>query len=521
MKNKFHHLFSLLLGTLIVTGCDTDVTSTLDIPSDPGTADFSVFVAVGDSLTAGYADGALYRQGQEFSYPAILAESFVAVGGGTLNQPLMPVGATGPLSLTGIGDLGLSDRLVLTGTGTADSLTPTPYMPSQSTSIDTRVGNGGFKNMGVPGAKFYHAAIPGYGALSAAAIGGGTSNPDFARFSSSDAAEMSTDAAGQLPTLFFILWLGNNDVLSYATSGGTGVDQTGNSDVNTYNSNDITDPGFFTSGGSGAATGLPNYATVVAALKGASGKGVLINVADVATIPFFTTVPYNAIPLDAATAAGLQATLGAGYNLALANAEMAMDIDAAEASRRQLNFVEGQNPVLIVDETLTDITGTAGLPAGLEQARPATAEDFILLPALSKIGVDFGGNYGIAVPLVDADVLTGVDAVGFPLSEASTVDAARMSYNATIKGVADADDDLLLFDADAKLRELNDDGILYGTGGITSTFATGGAFSLDGVHPTARGYAVIANEIIKIIDEGFDSNLPRVDPSEYTTVFYQ
>jgi hypothetical protein len=41
------------------------------------------------------------------------------------------------------------------------------------------------------------------------------------------------------------------------------------------------------------------------------------------------------------------------------------------------------------------------------------------------------------------------------------------------------------------------------------------------VHPTARGYAVIANEIFKVINTGFDAYIPPVDPSDYTTVFYQ
>ena len=71
------------------------------------------------------------------------------------------------------------------------------------------------------------------------------------------------------------------------------------------------------------------------------------------------------------------------------------------------------------------------------------------------------------------------------------------------------------------LDELNTSGIFYGTGGITSTYATGGGFSLDGVHPTARGYAVIANDIIEVINNGFGANIPPVDPNAYTTVFIQ
>ena len=90
--------------------------------------------------------------------------------------------------------------------------------------------------------------------------------------------------------------------------------------------------------------------------------------------------------------------------------------------------------------------------------------------------------------MLDADVLTE--------AEAAMVETARQAYNTAIAGIAAGDDDLLLFDAAALLDELNGGGINYGTGVITSTFATGGGFSLDGIHPTSRGNAVIANAII-------------------------
>ncbi len=44
-----------------------------------GEADFSNYVALGNSLTAGYADNALYITGQENSYPNILAQQFAKV----------------------------------------------------------------------------------------------------------------------------------------------------------------------------------------------------------------------------------------------------------------------------------------------------------------------------------------------------------------------------------------------------------------------------------------------------------
>ena len=54
-----------------------------------GMADFSTFVSVGNSLTAGYSDNALLTEGQENSMPNILAGQFALAGGGSFTQPLM------------------------------------------------------------------------------------------------------------------------------------------------------------------------------------------------------------------------------------------------------------------------------------------------------------------------------------------------------------------------------------------------------------------------------------------------
>ena len=522
MKTYLKKSLLVIATAIAVAGCGAEISGSLDKDGDPGTADFTTFVAIGDSLTAGYADSALYPHGQENSYPAILAQQFMLAGGGAFTQPLMPVGATGKMSLTGSAEIGnlTSDRLMLTATGDPDSpASPAPISPTQTTSIDARVGNGGFNNLGVPGAKVYHVPFPGYGALSAPVIDAGGANPFYARFSSNDGTSMLVDALALAPT-FFVFWVGNNDLLLYAADGGLGIDQTGNSDVSTYGpENDITDPGFFENGFPGL--GLPSYAGMVAALTAGGAKGVLINLPDVSTIPYFTTVPYNAIPLDADQASDANAGF-ATYNgflqsiVAPSASPCPIRISQEEADRRQISFSEGANPIVILDENLTDLTPCN--PALLAM-RQATANDLILLPTASKLGEDAsppylpGSLWGISGPLLDADVL--ID------TEIAAVKAAQLSINAIIKATADANPDLLFFDAEAKLRELNDTGISYGSGGISSTFAQGGAFSLDGVHPTARGYAVIANEIFKVINAGFDAYIPPVDPSEYTTVFYQ
>ena len=494
---RFH--FSLLVAAvaLSLNGCSPDISGRYDRPAEKGSADFSTFVAIGDSLTAGYADGALYPHGQENSFPAILAQQFALAGGGAFTQPLMPMDATGSLTLPGpMGpvDLGRDDRLMLTATNDPDRpASPAAIVPAISSDVDTAAIPGLYNNLGVPGAKIFHAPAAGYGNSAGLALMPPLANPYFVRFASSPAASMLSDATDQKPS-FFTLWLGNNDLLLYATDGADA----------TVSGESVTPIGTMTT----------SFDMLLAGLKTANNKGVVINVPDLTTIPYFTTVPYDAIPLEAADIANLT-PLAMGFNAVL---DGVFPPGSPEAAQRRLSFSVGQNPVLINDETLTDLSAflpVAPHPASvLAFARPATDKDYIVLPASKKIGVDSGGLYGISVPLVDADVLTEVEV-------RDEIETVRNPFNDYVEAAANADPDLLFFDAEAKLRELNDTGNLYGSGGITSVFGTGGGFSLDGVHPTARGYAVISNEIFKVINEGFDAYIPPVDPGEYTTVFYQ
>jgi phospholipase/lecithinase/hemolysin len=54
---------------------------------------------------------------------------------------------------------------------------------------------------------------------------------------------------------------------------------------------------------------------------------------------------------------------------------------------------------------------------------------------------------------------------------------------------------------------------------MTASFVTGGAFSLDGVHPTPRGYAYISNLFINAINAKYGATLRTVDLAQYQTLF--
>jgi hypothetical protein len=272
-------------------------------------------------------------------------------------------------------------------------------------------------------------------------------------------------------------------VLGYATSGGTGTDQTGNLDPRTYGSNDISDPMVV----AGALDGL------LTSLTGVGAKGVIANIPDVTKIPFFTTVPHNPIPLDQATADFLNSPLAYGaYNAGILQLQGLGFITAEEAARRTISFAAGEgNAVVIFDEDLTDLT--AFNPA-LINMRQATAEDLLVFTSQTVIGT-----------LADPNN--------------PTVIAATTAYNQTIAALAQAYD-LAFVDIDAFYDLVEAEGIQLADGSVvTDTYAVGGGFSLDGIHPTPRGSALIANEFIKAIEAKYGAVLPKVDPLAYTGLY--
>ena len=51
----------------------------------------------------------------------------------------------------------------------------------------------------------------------------------------------------------------------------------------------------------------------------------------------------------------------------------------------------------------------------------------------------------------------------------------------------------------------------------TDRFITGGLFSLDGIHPTDLGHAIIANVMIEAVNRKFGSNVPYARLLDYST----
>lgn len=502
-KNKFIYIALCSVGFI---ACEPEFDQPLEdnpITQEKGDADFSTYISIGNSLTAGFSGGALYRSGQEVAFPNLIATKMKAAGGGEFTTPFMMDDVGGFQGF----ETAFGTRLVLQ-TDAEGNRAPGRLNNNVATNdITTAAEGSSFNNFGVPGITSFQFGADGLGNPAGLQTTPISANPYFARFASEPSTSILKDALAKQPT-FFTMWLGNNDVLGYATSGGTGVNQIDPSvSPANYGPNDITNPLVF-------GSVMTNYAT---ALTTNGAKGVIINIPNVTDIPFFTTVPYNPVPLDAPTAAATNQAY-AQYNGGLQQAFQALQainpalFTAEELARRTINFKAGQNAVVIIDEDLTDLGAINPAFAMLPKFRQTTADDLIVLPASSFIGTrevenDPRTTNGVGIPLADQWVLTP--------EELAAIDTAVQSYNTTLKAITDGNPNLALYDANADLTALASEGITSEGVTVTSTFVTGGAFSLDGVHLSPRGNAVIANRIIGVINDNFNSTLRLVEPSSF------
>jgi hypothetical protein len=477
MKNfkNIKNIVGLFALSAIIVSCDVD--NELDEIVDPevilpeataGSADFSNYVSIGPSFTAGITDNGLFIAAQENSFPNILSKKFANAGGGDFIQP-MTSDNFGGLALNGNRISG--PRLVFGGAG------PVPLESvigpvTVTTDIVLNNPTGPFNNLGVPGAQSADFITPGYGNI--ANLGAGANAYAVRMTGGTPNATILELAVAQNPTFFTADLIGGNDVLGYATRGGDASISA------------ITPPAEF------AAT----FNTIIDGLTANGAKGAVTNTPYVNNLPYFTAVSYNPVPLDAATAGQLNAGYAA-YNGGLQAAFQALAgtglFTQEELDRRTINFVEGNNAVVILDEYLTDLGAINPAFAGIPQFRQTTEADLITLPTASILPT----GAGTASPLLDSNVLTPEE----QLEIKEAVDA----YNSTIQSVATAKG-LALVDVNQILIDAASTGITFDEYFLNASLVFGGLVSLDGIHLTARGYAYMANGFLQAIDETYGSN---------------
>jgi len=120
------------------------------------------------------------------------------------------------------------------------------------------------------------------------------------------------------------------------------------------------------------------------------------------------------------------------------------------------------------------------------------------------------------MPLPEGSIdATGLHAgVILRAAEIAAIRARTAELNGVIAGVASAVN-AKVFDANAFFADVLAHGYMVGGVKLTAAFLTGGIFSYDGVHPQNLGYAILANEMIKVINAQYGAAVPQVDVRSY------
>ena len=477
MKNYLYKIGTAVLfsSSLLFVGCDPEFEEDEVTFSQGENLNLTKYIAVGNSLTAGFQDNGLYREGQLSSYPKIMSDQFALVGGGDFIQPLFteaqrngsgylelieftPTNPPSPITAT------VTTNRAIVGLG-KDNNTP---LFARYADLDK------IQNFGVPGIKLLDIKTPGYGLDNPLGF-----NPYFERILPAalpQGAQTYLQRVSGSQHTFFSAWLGNNDVLGYATAGG------------------------FSGSISPTATFSSLYGELITAMTANGAEGIVATIPDVRSVPFFTTVGPTAKQL--LTAVNVPAFYALTKNGATRKLIMRDAIKDAQGGDVLLTLTSSAYLPLF-----GTVTGKywRDLAASQNPSNPTAA----LSQYLAVFDIDTLQTFGTERNPVPSALVLDTD-------EQNEINTATVAYNTAIKAQASTKN-LAVFDAYEFFNGLQNGFNLSGVS-YSPAFITGNLFSLDGVHPTPRGYAIIANEMIKEINAKYGSKVPTTDVTKFRAV---
>lgn len=449
MKKILSSIFILALITVLITGCQdrSDISAPAPVSPKSGTADLTRIVSIGNSITAGYQSSALFKDAQTYSFGNQIAK-LVNV---SFQQPLIAnPGIGGQIQVRSLyPDVVLVQQPVGNASLALNLTYPAPY-----------------NNLGVPGALLYDVLHATDSLTCASNLFAGKPNPFFNLILRGIGTQFQQ--ARMLQPTFVTCWIGNNDVLGFATSGG-----------------------FAPSAPTASVQFNALYTQLGDSLASLGTKVVVANIPDVTTIPFFTTVGPILAGEVPWTAYHLPGLFYQKHGVTTPNPTVFAD-SSALAHLTVMITLPGQNYAGLLGQP----TGKwyrdnhyPGLPAGIDTTKP------------------FG--FYPTNPWPDALILDADEIV--------TAKTATTDFNATISTVANAKGfgmvDINSVFNNIFMQSVLHGGINYYGTTFSAFFISGGLFSLDGVHPSSQGQALIADEFLKVINTKFGASYPLINIS--------
>jgi len=456
----------------------------------PGKYNAARHVALGVSLTAGFMNGSLYTDpqgGQKHSYDYLLAK---AVHGASTDD-LFKVPAFGNPGLGGVlfdttapGNVRLiSNRIELVGvTGAGTPITRTNLSTANLQPEGLTTLQRPYNNLGIPGSLALDI-------LSDAPFD--TRPSPFYRFIFRNQAFGSNGVQQAINLLkaqpadslkLFTLWTGANEVLGFVTSGGV----TPIVPIDNFS---------------------PLYDTILARVKREvpNVKIIVFNIPNVASIPFATFLGPNA--RNVAIQRGLARIFYAKGN----TVDSVATADVGNVTKFMILLPAGAG-VAAIGDTTTGVKGILWrtLLASINNSRLLRGETPINLQQLTA---SFTGGLGV-------DTTKPIGSRENPLPDQFTLDQSEIraaneavaDYNTFINSKNSQTEGIFVVDIAGLFDRVVQQGIISPDGeDLRATFLTGGIFTLDGVHPGPKGHAIVANQMIPIIEREFGASIPAIN----------
>ncbi|MDZ7624035.1 MAG: hypothetical protein U5J96_06255 [Ignavibacteriaceae bacterium] len=430
MKKIIISLSLLSIIALAIIGCE-DYNELTAPGLNLGSADFTRFVSIGNSLTMGEQSSSVFESAQMYSFGNIIAKQ---------------VGAT--YAQATFSDPGTGGRLEI------ESLDPfTTYTNPVQGSPTNLTYPAPYNNLGIKGA-FLYDVLNARSANTCYTANFGAPNPLFDAVLRGFGTQLEL-AIAQQPTLI-TLWIGNNDILAFATRGGLFPP---------------TDPAVFQT----------QYTQVLTALNSTGAQIIIGGMPNALLTPYFTTVGPG-VGQKLQTIPGVQGlvyqTTGApGIALAtptdLINKTVFVTLSASSAA----NYLGDTNGTYYTVNGITPPPGVnTAFPFGLTPENP------------------FPNNL-----VLDQTEIAAYLQLRTGYNQIISVLAASFGYS--------------VINWDDLFEDLASSGLTINGVNFSATYVSGNFFSLDGIHPTSQGYGVIANEFIKVINNKYSASIPLVDVS--------
>jgi hypothetical protein len=290
VMNKLHVIGLFIFTTLGMLSCEPKIKTK---SPTKGELDVTKVIFIGDGQMAGYMNDGLKNEGQKNSLANILAAQFELIGSNQAKLPWLNSSSIG-ISTAGLAPLHLGYKTDCQGNVSLSPIRDANIGDLSCLTQSCYQASNPFTVFGIPGLRlnqFTNSALA-------------NTNPFYNRMCSSPSVSLLDEIIAQQAS-FFQLYIGLEDVLDYAKSGGTHESLPS------------------------ALNFQQNYEQVIQNLTANGAKGAIATIPDVTLMPYFTTIPWNGLTLDNANVG----TLNSIYN------------------PLGFYFQVGANPFMMVDST--------------------------------------------------------------------------------------------------------------------------------------------------------------------------